>query len=91
MKPPRIACVGLSLAAAVTMTGCSSQLTGKSIQKLIQGELGSRGYAGAQIKCPDVDDKVGKKFTCTVTGNSKITTVDGSVAPNDQINIDAVH
>jgi hypothetical protein len=84
--------MGLSLAVVAALAGCGgSKLSHQSIEKLIVQELGNRGYAGATVKCPDVDNKVGKKFTCTVSGVSKFTTIDGSVASGDKINLDGIH
>ena len=88
----RRAILGGALAGAAVLSGCgTAHLTGSSIEKLITQEVGSRGYPGITVKCPDVTDKVGTKFTCDVSGNPKISKVDGTVAPGDKINLDALH
>lgn len=68
----------------------TSMLSGTSLESLITTELGNRGYPNAQITCADVVNVVGTKFTCTVEGVPDFSTVKGSVAPNDQINLDSV-
>ena len=83
---------GTSIALVAAFAGCGgSKLSHQSIEKLINQELGKRGYPGATIKCPDVDNKVGKKFSCTVSGAAKFTTIDGSVASGDKINLLGIH
>jgi hypothetical protein len=70
------------------LAGCGgTQLDGASIEKLLVTELGNRGYAHARVACPDVDNEVGRAFTCEVTGVSAVTKVEGSVARNDEINV----
>ncbi len=82
---------GIGLLAAAALTGCGgSKLSGDSIEKLIVEDLGNRGYAGIEVSCPDVDNEVGTKFTCDVTGTDKFTKIDGSVAKDDQVNLDRV-
>lgn len=79
-------------AVVAALTGCGgSKLSHASIEKLIVVELGTRGYPGVAVKCSDVDNEVGKKFTCDVTGAKGFTKIDGSVAKNDQINLDRVY
>ena len=82
---------GIGLFAAAALTGCGgSKLSGDSIEKLIVEDLGNRGYAGIEVSCPDVDNEVGTKFTCDVTGTGEFTRIDGSVAKDDQVNLDRV-
>ena len=82
---------GIGLLAAAALTGCGgSKLSGDSIEKLIVEDLGNRGYAGIEVTCPDVDNEVGAKFTCDVTGTDEFTKIDGSVAEGDQVNLDRV-
>jgi hypothetical protein len=84
--------LGVSVAVIAALTGCGgSKLSHQSIEKLIVSELGNRGYPGVTVKCDDVDNKVGKKFTCTVDKAKGFTKIDGSVAKNDQINLDKVY
>jgi hypothetical protein len=87
VKTRIVSSLGASVLVAAALTGCGgSKLSHQSIEKLIVSELGNRGYPGATVKCGDVDNKVGKKFTCDVS----FTKIDGSVAKNDQINLDKV-
>jgi hypothetical protein len=80
--------LGVSVAVVAALTGCGgSKLSGSSIEKLILKDLGSRGYAAAKVKCPDVDNKVDTKFTCDVTGAPDFTKIDGSVASGDKVNL----
>ncbi|MCW2989418.1 MAG: hypothetical protein JWM73_12 [Solirubrobacterales bacterium] len=80
---------GIGLALVVAFAGCGgSKLSGNSIEKLIVTELGNRGYANLKVNCPDVDNKVGKKFTCDVTGAKAFTKVEGTVAKDDTVNLD---
>lgn len=84
--------LGVSVAVLAAVTGCGgSKLSHQSIEKLIVSELGNRGYPGVTVKCDDIDNKVGKKFTCDVNGAKGFTKIDGSVAPKDQINLDRVY
>jgi hypothetical protein len=84
--------LGAGLAFAALLAGCGgSKLSGDSIEKLIAGDLGNRGYTSVKVNCDDVDNEVGKKFTCDVTGAPGFTKIDGSVAKGDQINIDRVY
>jgi hypothetical protein len=83
--------LGVGLALAATFAGCGgSKLSGSSIEKLIAQDLGNRGYSSVKVQCDDVDNEVGKKFTCDVEGGPGFTKIDGSVAKGDQINIDRV-
>ena len=80
----------ISLIAAASFAGCGGEkLSGDSIEKLVVENL-ERGYPGMKVDCPDVDNKVGEKFTCDVTGSDEITKVEGSVAEDDQVNLDKV-
>ena len=84
--------LGVGFGVLALLSGCGgSKLSGNSIEKLIVSELGNRGYTGVTVKCGDVDNKVGKKFTCDVKGSDKVTKIDGSVAANDQINLDKLY
>lgn len=79
---PGIACI----AALVALSGCGgSKLSGSSIEKLIVQDLGNRGYPNAKINCRDVDNEVGKTFTCDVSGVKQYTKFEGKVAENDGI------
>ncbi|MFL5844380.1 MAG: hypothetical protein ACJ762_06770 [Solirubrobacteraceae bacterium] len=81
----------LPLAAMLLLAGCGgSKLDGDSIAKLIVPELADRGYGDATLDCPDVDNKVGTKFTCEISDAPPLTKVEGSVASDDQINLDRV-
>ena len=80
------------LVAVGALAGCGgSQLSGDSIEKLIVEDLGNRGYANATIDCPDVDNEVGKTFTCKVSGVKQYTSFEGKVAENDSIQPVAPH
>lgn len=82
---------GIGLLVAAALTGCGgTKLSGDSIEKLIVEDLGNRGYAGLEVSCPDVDNEVGKKFTCDVKGSDEFTKIEGSVANDDQVNLDRV-
>lgn len=86
LHPMAGACVLAGLLA-----GCSqTQLDGNSIEKLLVTELGNRGYANASVDCPDVDNEVGTRFACEVTGVPAVTKVEGSVAGNDEIKLGRV-
>lgn len=86
-----IPALSVSVALVAVLAGCGgSKLSGSSIEKLIIGDLGNRGYASVKVSCPDVDNNVGKKFTCTVTGGPGFTKIEGSVAKGDKVNIDRV-
>lgn len=77
---------GVLVALLAALAGCGgSKLSGDSIEKLIVQDLGNRGYANAKIDCPDVDNKVGKTFTCDLSGVKKFTKFEGKVAKNDGI------
>lgn len=83
--------VGVGLIAAVALAACGgTKLSGDSIEKLLVEDLGNRGYAGLEVACPDVDNEVGKTFTCDVTGSDEFTKIEGSVAQDDQVNVDRV-
>lgn len=82
---------GAGLLVAVVLAACGgTKLSGDSIEKLLVKDLGNRGYAGLEVSCPDVDNEVGKAFTCNVTGSDEITEIEGSVAKDDQVNVDRV-
>ena len=83
-----IGTLGTSIAVVAALSGGGgSKLSHQSIEKLIVQELGSRGYSGVTVKCPDVDNKVGKAFSCDVSGTDKFTKINGSVAAGDKINL----
>jgi hypothetical protein len=83
------AAASLALAGALAVAGCgANKLSGSSIEKLIVKDLGPRGYAGLSVSCDDVDDEVGRKFTCDVSGVKGRTKVDGTVLKGDRISID---
>src|SRR3954469_7359251 len=87
VMPRAAAC--LALLAALALSACgSSKLSADSIEKLIVKDLGPRGYAGLRVSCQDVDDTVGKQFTCDVSGVKAVTKVDGTVLKGDRISID---
>lgn len=78
--------LGVSVAVLAAVTGCGgSKLSGNSIEKLVLGDLGNRGYTGAKVDCSDVDNKVGKNFTCNVSGVKSYTKFEGQVAEKDGI------
>lgn len=78
-------------AAAIFLAACGGQkLSGDSIEKLIVEDLGTRGYADVSVTCPDVDNEVGKKFTCDVANGPGFTKIEGSVAEGDKVNLDRV-
>jgi hypothetical protein len=79
----------LGVMLVLPVAGCGgTKLRGSSIAKPISGKLGARGYPGAKVQCPDVDNKVGKTFTCTVSGAEGTTRVDGTVAKGDRFYVD---
>lgn len=69
------------------LAGCGTQLGGASIARLATGWLGDRGYEHAGVDCPDVDNEVGTRFTCTVSGVPQLTKIEGSVARHDEIRL----
>ena len=91
MREPFLPGVGISMLAAALLTACGDvpKLSGDSIEKrIVQRYDGNRGYAGIEVSCPDVDNEVGQKFTCEVTGTDKFTRIDGSVAAGDGVRLD---
>lgn len=71
------------------LAGCGgSHLTGNSIEKIVLDHLGQRGYSGAKVDCPDVNDKAGTTFTCKITG-TKVTEAHGSVHAGDKVSVDS--
>jgi hypothetical protein len=83
------AAASLAVAGALALAGCGgSKLSASSIEKLIAKDLGPRGYPGLSVSCDDVDDTVGKTFTCDVSGVKAVTKVDGTVLKGDRISID---
>jgi hypothetical protein len=85
------ASLGVTAAAAMAISGCGSvHLTHKSIEKAFASQLGSAGYPGVSVKCPDVNDKVGTTFTCKVSGSSKVHSISGIVSTKDHVKISKV-
>lgn len=83
--------VGVALLAVGALAGCGGEkLSGDSIEKLIVEDLGTRGYADVTVSCPDVDNEVGKKFSCDVENGPGFTKIEGSVAEGDKVNLDSV-
>jgi hypothetical protein len=79
---PAAACLAL-LGAGV---GCGgSKLSGDSIEKLVVEDAANRGLGAAKVACDDVDNEVGERFTCDVSGIRKYSTFEGKVARNDGI------
>ena len=83
--------VGATLLAAGALAGCGGEkLSGDSIEKLATAELGPLGYADAKVECDDVDNEVGKAFTCSVEGVPGKTELKGTVAEGDKVNLDGL-
>jgi len=81
--------LSLAIGAALALAGCGgNKLSADSVEKLIVKDLGPRGYAGLTVSCDDIDDKVGKKFTCDVSNAKGATKVDGTVLTGDRMSID---
>jgi hypothetical protein len=73
--------------AATLIAGCGgSKLTGSSIEKLLMANI-TRGYPGATVDCPDVDNEVGKTFTCDVKGVKGVSKIEGKVAEGDKVDL----
>jgi hypothetical protein len=80
----------LGTVGITALAGCGgSHLTGKSVEKIVLDHLGQRGYAGATVKCPDVNDKAGTTFTCDVSGAKSVTKAHGTVHAGDKVSIDS--
>ena len=82
------AAASLVVAAAVGATGCGAKLRGDSMEPLIERELVQRGHKGAKAACADVDDEVGHKYSCELSGVDGRTRVEGTVLNGDRISID---
>ena len=82
------AAASLVVAAAVGATGCGAKLRGDSMESLIERQLAQRGHKGAKVTCEDVDDEVGRKYACVVSGVDGRTRVEGTVLNGDRISID---
>lgn len=81
---PVVPSAGVCVTVLAALSGCGgSKLSGSSIEKFVVQDLGDRGYADARIDCPDVDNEVGKAFTCDVAGVSRFTRFEGKVTKND--------
>jgi hypothetical protein len=80
---PALAASGALLAA---LTGCGgARVSGSSIGKLIEQDLATRGHPNARIDCPDVDDEVGRRFSCVVAGVPRVTRFEGRVVRHEGI------
>lgn len=61
-------------ALAGALAACGDQT--KDVEKSVVKVLGERGYANAQVNCPEsVDVKKGSSFDCAVTGSDEIKSV----------------
>ena len=58
------------------------------VESLIEHQLAQRGHKGAKVTCEDVDDEVGRKYACVLSGVDGRTRVEGTVLNGDRISID---
>jgi hypothetical protein len=85
---PRAA-ASLAVVAALGTVGCgTAKLRGDSMEPLIEHELAQRGHKGAQVACEDVDDEVGTKYSCGLSGVEGRSRVEGTVLSGDRVSID---
>ena len=85
----RAVAASLAFAAALGAAGCGgAKLRGSSMEPLIVHELAARGHHGAKVSCGDVDDRVGVRYRCALTGVAGRSRVEGTVLSRDRISID---
>ena len=82
------AAASLAVVAAVGVAGCGAKLRGDSMEPLIVRELADRGHKGAKVTCDDVDDEVGRHYSCALSGVGGRSRVEGTVLRGDRISID---
>jgi hypothetical protein len=68
--------------AALLLAGCGTKIDGASIER----EL-ARAEGDGRFSCPDPDNEVGRRFTCTVTGLEGVTRIEVEVRPREGIRI----
>ena len=78
----------LAIAAAIGAAGCGAKLRGDSLEPLIVRELSQRGHHGAKVSCDDVDNEVGHRYSCALSGVEGRSRVEGTVLRGDRISID---
>ncbi len=83
MKKRMICALGLSFAAALALTGCSSSTYGKYIK------LGSyKGLEVSKIKSEVTDESLEEELQYILDDNTEYTEVDRAAKNNDMVNID---
>ena len=71
------------LLALLALAGCGGRVVAhESIEKLLRGRL---PHAGT-IRCPDVDDVAGRRFTCSARGG-RLSTIRAELGPHEEIRL----
>ena len=67
---------------ALLVAGCGTRIDGASIERELE-----RDQRGGRFSCPDPENEVGVRFTCSVRGVEGITRVEVEVRPREGIRI----
>lgn len=75
---------------AAAQAGCGGVvLAHESVERAFARELARRGHPDVRVRCPDVPNEVGRRFTCRVRGGG-LARVRGEVRGGDRVAIRGV-